>query len=367
MKFNLLSRFLFLFSLVLVISSCQKENITIQSNPDDTPQFDASAETIKSTTTRSATLGALTLVDALVSATYVNDPGLMDDSYITGFPNGQGWVNFQSGTQIEGMFEFAWKPNPAPFTGPELVFEDLFNIGGSSYIVELLLDDGTYSAPYNLDQNTWSSLGTQDWSYQFPFIGQIGSTTGAIGSGNGEWWIRSVKLTNQMGLSLDDVVVGIRITMQTSFNSPDIAGVYITDSAVLCVSDSDGDGILDEDDNCPNDANPGQEDYDGDDIGDVCDPDDDNDGILDEDDANPTSNMEPTVVIDGCDSSIDNITFSDGSNMSDLIADCVASANNHGQFVSCVSQLTNQWKQDGLITGNQKAQINQCASGSNLP
>ncbi len=46
-------------------------------------------------------------------------------------------------------------------------------------------------------------------------------------------------------------------------------------------ADPDGDGVLDSVDNCPDDANPGQEDNDGDDIGDVCDADDDNDGVAD--------------------------------------------------------------------------------------
>ncbi len=36
--------------------------------------------------------------------------------------------------------------------------------------------------------------------------------------------------------------------------------------------DSDGDGIIDSEDNCPNDPNPNQEDADGDGLGDVCDP-----------------------------------------------------------------------------------------------
>ena len=36
--------------------------------------------------------------------------------------------------------------------------------------------------------------------------------------------------------------------------------------------DRDSDGILNLDDNCPDDANPGQEDIDDDQIGDACDP-----------------------------------------------------------------------------------------------
>ena len=44
--------------------------------------------------------------------------------------------------------------------------------------------------------------------------------------------------------------------------------------------DTDSDGTRDSLDNCPDIANPGQENHDGDSMGDVCDPDDDNDGIL---------------------------------------------------------------------------------------
>ena len=45
--------------------------------------------------------------------------------------------------------------------------------------------------------------------------------------------------------------------------------------------DSDGDGVPDATDNCPDVPNPDQGNNDGDSLGDVCDPDDDNDGIDD--------------------------------------------------------------------------------------
>ena len=64
--------------------------------------------------------------------------------------------------------------------------------------------------------------------------------------------------------------------------------------------DSDGDGIPDEDDNCPNDSNPDQADNDGDGMGDVCDPDDDNDGVPDEDEgSNGTNPNNPDSDGDG--------------------------------------------------------------------
>ena len=52
--------------------------------------------------------------------------------------------------------------------------------------------------------------------------------------------------------------------------------------------DTDGDGVPDEFDNCPNDFNPAQQNYDLDDVGDVCDPDDDNDGICDPGESDPS-------------------------------------------------------------------------------
>lgn len=51
--------------------------------------------------------------------------------------------------------------------------------------------------------------------------------------------------------------------------------------------DQDLDGDASDADNCPDDANPGQEDLDADNVGDVCDPDDDADGVDDADDNCP--------------------------------------------------------------------------------
>ena len=51
--------------------------------------------------------------------------------------------------------------------------------------------------------------------------------------------------------------------------------------------DGDGDGVMDDEDNCPNVANEDQTDTDSDGEGDACDSDDDDDGVADADDAYP--------------------------------------------------------------------------------
>lgn len=101
--------------------------------------------------------------------------------------------------------------------------------------------------------------------------------------------------------------------------------------------------------------------------GDDCVVDSDGDGIPDDEDDYPNSDTQPIVTIDGCDSGIDNIDLGDGAFMMDKINECAESAANHGAFVSCVNELTNEWKKEGLISGKQKSDITGCASGSNIP
>ncbi len=84
--------------------------------------------------------------------------------------------------------------------------------------------------------------------------------------------------------------------------------VYI--NGVTCPAggpaDTDGDGVADPDDNCPNDANPGQEDLDGDDLGDVCDPDADGDGDPGATDCDDLDPARYAGAVELCDDGIDN-------------------------------------------------------------
>ncbi len=62
---------------------------------------------------------------------------------------------------------------------------------------------------------------------------------------------------------------------------------WVGSGPITIAVDTDGDGVLDPDDNCVDVPNVDQANHDGDDSGDVCDPDDDNDGVNDDEDAFP--------------------------------------------------------------------------------
>lgn len=66
-----------------------------------------------------------------------------------------------------------------------------------------------------------------------------------------------------------------------------------------CEEDSDGDGIIDELDNCPLVSNPDQEDEDEDGIGDVCEDDTDGDGVVDDKDNCPELANPDQIDSDG--------------------------------------------------------------------
>ncbi len=92
-------------------------------------------------------------------------------------------------------------------------------------------------------------------------------------------------------------------------------------------ADTDGDGVVDSDDNCPSTANANQADADADGIGDACDDDDrDGDGVTDDQDAFPDDPSE-SADADG-DGVGDNADLSDdGDAVDDMVDNCPLIAN----------------------------------------
>lgn len=95
--------------------------------------------------------------------------------------------------------------------------------------------------------------------------------------------------------------------------------------------------------------------------------DDDGDGVLNSVDSCPDSDLNPTVVIDGCDTGVANAFVTDGCTITDAIMELALGARNHGQFVRSVSHLANALKRQGLISGREKGALVRCAAGAQLP
>ena len=105
--------------------------------------------------------------------------------------------------------------------------------------------------------------------------------------------------------------------------------------------------------------------------------DSDGDGILNEDDPFPNSNMSATIEIDGCYPGIENIFVEPGTTMMDQIDELIAEINEqydgengdylHRRFTRKLSGITYYWRRDRLITRGERNDINDCATNSNIP
>jgi len=93
----------------------------------------------------------------------------------------------------------------------------------------------------------------------------------------------------------------------------------------------------------------------------------DDDGIPDDDDACLDSDLSATVVIDGCDSEVENTFFDNGCTIADLVMKCAETSGNHGKFNKCVARFTKKLKKRKIITGQEKGAIQSCAGQADIP
>lgn len=87
----------------------------------------------------------------------------------------------------------------------------------------------------------------------------------------------------------------------------------------------------------------------------------DGDGVADDEDAYPHSDMQSTIVIGSCNSSVANQHIGNGAFMMDLINEAADQAKNRGGFVSKLANLTNEWKKQKLMSGKEKGRVMECA------
>jgi len=136
------------------------------------------------------------------------------------------------------------------------------------------------------------------------------------------------------------------LAANTSQGDADMDGIG---DACNDADDADGDDWSDTLDNCPNNANGDQADLDGDLIGDACDPDVDGDGVDNGADNCAATPLGELSDFSGC--SIAQLCPCEGPQGT------TSSWKNHGKHVSCVAHAANDFRDSGLITGDERDDI----------
>ncbi|SMP20212.1 Por secretion system C-terminal sorting domain-containing protein [Muriicola jejuensis] len=228
----------------IIADGASTSNILIQLFDSNNNPITTGGETIEV----SSTLGTVSLVTDLGNGTY---SAVLTSGTVSGNAEVSFTINGQQALATATIEFTAGTPDPDSAiisASPTSIMAD--GVSTSNILIQL----------FDSNNNPITTGGeTLEVS---PTLGTVSLVTDL---GNGTY---SALLTS--GTTAGDAIISLAINGTNSSS---------TITVTFIPYDSDGDGIPDSEDNCPNNYNPQQEDLDGDGIGDDCDPDGDGDGV----------------------------------------------------------------------------------------